>query len=120
MEETYLTLFWGLGIVLLFLLVLLIVSIWKIYEKAGQPGWACIVPIYSNLVLLQIVNKPWWWLLLMFIPYVGFIWSIWQVNLLSKRFGHDEGFTVGLILLPFIFYPILAFGESKYIHLDQE
>lgn len=112
MESSLLTF---LLIFLIALFVLLIISNWVIYEKAGKPGWACIIPIYSNLVLLQIVNKPWWWLLLMCIPYIGLIWAIWQLNLLSKRFGYDEGFTIGLIFLPFIFYPILAFGKSKYI-----
>ncbi|MEY3051689.1 MAG: hypothetical protein RLY31_1474 [Bacteroidota bacterium] len=91
-----------------------IASVWRIFEKAGQPGWAVIVPIYNLLVLLRIVGKPWWWLFLMIIPYVGLIWSIWTTNLLSKKFGKDEGFTVGLILLPVIFYPLLAFGDAQY------
>ena len=96
------------------IILLVIIANWKIYEKANQPGWACIVPIYSTLVLLRIVGKPWWWLLLLIIPYIGLIWYIWTVNLLSKKFGKDEGFTIGLIFLPFIFYPILGFGNSKY------
>ena len=96
------------------IILLVIIANWKIYEKANQPGWACIVPVYSTLVLLRIVGKPWWWLLLLIIPYIGLIWHIWTVNLLSKKFGKDEGFTIGLIFLPFIFYPILGFGNSKY------
>ncbi len=94
--------------------VLLIASIWRVFEKAGQPGWAVIVPIYNVLVLLRIVGKPWWWLILMVIPYIGLIWSVWTTNLLSKKFGKDEGFTVGLILLPIIFYPLLGFGDAQY------
>ena len=94
--------------------VLLIASIWRVFEKAGQPGWAVIVPIYNLVVLLRIVGKPWWWLFLMLIPYIGYIWVVWTTNLLSKKFGKDEGFTVGLILLPIIFYPLLGFGSAQY------
>lgn len=102
--------FFGLSIA-----IFLIAAQWKIYEKAEQPGWACIIPIYNTYVLLKIVGKPWWWLLLMLIPLVNVIFAIWMVNMLSKSFGKDEGFTVGLILLGFIFYPILGFGRSRYL-----
>ena len=95
--------------------ILVIVAEWMIYTKAGKPGWAVIIPIYNIIILLEIIGKPWWWLLLLFIPGVNIVFGIWMVNLLSKSFGKDEGFTVGLILLGFIFYPILGFGESKYI-----
>lgn len=99
----------------LIVIVLLLVSLWKIYQKAGYEGWEAIVPIYNTYILLKIVGKPWWWLLLMLIPYVGLIWSIWSMNLLSKSFGKSEGFTLGLIFLSFIFFPILAFGDAKYL-----
>jgi len=95
--------------------VLLIAAQWKIFEKAEQPGWACIIPIYNTIILLRIVGKPWWWLLLMLIPLLNIILVIWMTNLLSKSFGKDEGFTVGLIFLSFIFYPILGFGSAKYL-----
>jgi hypothetical protein len=97
------------------ILVLAIASQWAVYEKAGKAGWICLVPIWNMIVLLEIVGKPWWWLLLMMIPFVNFIWAIWMTNMLSKSFGYSEGFTVGLILLPVVFYPILGFGSSKYI-----
>ena len=96
------------------ILVLMIASQWVIYQKAKKPGWACIVPIYNIIVLLEIVGKPWWWLLLMLIPFVNIVLGIWVINLLSKSFGKTEGFTVGLILLSIVFYPILAFGDAKY------
>ena len=86
---------------------------WKLFEKAGQPGWACIIPIYSTLVLLRIVGKPWWWIFL--ICFVPFVFAIWTLNMLSKSFGKSEGFTVGLLFLGFIFYPILALGDAKYL-----
>ncbi|HTM92765.1 MAG TPA: DUF5684 domain-containing protein [Flavisolibacter sp.] len=94
--------------------IFLIAAQWKIYQKADQPGWACIIPIYNMLVLLKIIGKPWWWLLLMLIPFVNIVFAIWMVNLLSKSFGKDTGFTLGLIFLGFIFYPVLGFGSARY------
>ena len=94
---------------------IIIIANWKIYKKAGKPGWASIIPIYNTIVLLEIIGKPWWWLLLLLIPCVNIVFAIWIINLLSKSFGQSEGFTVGLLLLPFIFYPILAFGNYQYL-----
>ena len=108
------------GLIMSFLWFLLLIIIffvachWRIYTKAGRPGWAAIVPIYSYIVLLDIAGKPWWWLLLMFIPVLNLVLSIVVINELSKRFGYGVGFTLGLIFLPVIFYPILAFGSSEY------
>jgi Family of unknown function (DUF5684) len=96
------------------LVVLMAVSFWKIFEKAGKPGWAAIVPIYNMVVWCEIIKKPAWWVILMIIPYIGYIWHIWATNLLVKKFGKDEGFTVGCVFLPFIFFPILAFGDAKF------
>ena len=95
--------------------LIIIIAQWKIYTKAGQPGWACLIPIYNIYILLKIIGKPWWWLILMFVPVANLIIAIWSTNLLSKRFGKDESFTIGLFLLPIIFYPILGFGKAEYI-----
>ena len=103
----------GIILYLAFILVILI-SYWKIFTKAGKPGWACLVPIYGTIVLLQIIGKPWWWLLLVCIPIVNIIFGIWATNLLAKSFGKETGFTIGLILLPIIFIPILGLGSAKY------
>jgi len=113
MEGTIIFLFiFVIGIVLL-----MIISQWKIYEKAGKPGWASIIPIYSIIVLLEIIKKPGIWLLWLLIPGVNIIFAIWAINLLSKSFGKSEGFTLGLLFLPYIFYPILAFDKSiRYIY----
>jgi hypothetical protein len=100
---------------MIILWVILVIAHWKIYTKAGKPGWAAIIPIYNVIVLLEIVGKPVWWIILFLIPCVNIIFAIWTVNLLSKSFGQSEGFTVGLLLLSFIFYPILAFGNYKYM-----
>lgn len=97
------------------LIIVLIVAQWKIFEKAGQPGWACLIPIYSFYVLLKIVGKPGWWLLLMLVPIVNLIVALYVIHLLSQSFGKEIGFTLGLIFLGPIFYIILGFGDAKYI-----
>ena len=65
--------------------------------------------------MLEIVGKPTWWILLYLIPCVNIVFLIWTLNLFSKSFGKSEGFTIGMIFLPFIFYPLLAFGDSVYV-----
>lgn len=95
--------------------VLMVVSLWKTFEKAGKPGWAAIIPIYNTLVMIEIVGKPTIWLLWCLLPCVNLIFSVWLLNLMSKSYGQSEGFTVGLLFLPFIFWPILGFGSAKYI-----
>jgi hypothetical protein len=100
--------------------LLMIVSNWKIYQKAGFNGWECIVPIYGYLVFLKIIGKPWYWILLLLLFPLTYIWIVWGNNLLSKRFGKDVGFTLGLLFLPYVFLPILAFSKAKYIPVGQE
>jgi hypothetical protein len=103
--------------ILIFLVIFLpaVIGMWKIYEKANKPGWAAIIPIYNIVVFMEIIGKPWWWLLLWLIPYLNIIWIIWSWNLLVKSFGKTEGFTVGVLFLGFVFIPILGFGDAKYI-----
>src|SRR5262245_3587220 len=103
--------FWLIwGAVILFY----VAAMWKVFTKAGQPGWAAIIPIYNTIVLLQIAQKPIWWILLYFIPLVNIIVAIIVLHNISKNFGHGAGFTVGLLPLGFIFIPILAWGDSEY------
>lgn len=104
----------GAELVLLGIVLLPTVSLWKIFQKAGEPGWQAIVPILNLVVIMKLVHKPWWWALLALIPYIGLIWTVWGINLLVKRFGKTEFFTFGVIFLCFIFLPILAFGDSKF------
>ena len=94
--------------------IFMIITTWKIFSKAGEPGWAAIIPIYNAYVLLKIAGKPGWWLLLFFIPLVNFVVAIIATLGLSERFGKGGGFAAGLILLPIIFFPILAFGSATY------
>ena len=95
--------------------VISVVGMWKAFEKAGKPGWAALIPIYNLIVMIEIVGKPMIWILWLLIPCVNWIFAIWLTNLISKSYGKEEGFTVGLILLPFIFWPILGFGDAKYV-----
>ncbi|MCL4449297.1 MAG: DUF5684 domain-containing protein [Actinobacteria bacterium] len=104
-------------IVYLAVVVFYIATLWRIFEKANEPGWAAIIPIYNTYILLKIVNRPGWWLILLFIPVVDIVVWIIVTNDLSKSFNHGTGFTFGLLLLGFIFYPMLAFGESQYTNI---
>lgn len=95
--------------------LLQIIAQWKVFTKAGQPGWACIIPIYNIYIMTKIAGKPGIWVLWLFIPLVNIIIIISLYNMISKSFGHDEWFTAGLVLLGIIFWPILGFGSSKYL-----
>lgn len=96
------------------LIVLGIVAQWKVFTKAGKPGWACIVPIYNFIVLLEIVGRPLWWIILMFIPLANIIASIVISIDLAEAFGQGGGFAAGLILLAPVFWLILGFGSATY------
>ncbi len=103
-----------LWIIYIAVAVFMIVSMWRVFEKAGQPGWAAIIPIYNIVVMLRIAKRPEWWVLLYFIPLVNIVVGIITYVGIAESFGKDGGFAVGMIFLPFIFFPILAFGEAKY------
>ncbi len=93
--------------------ILMIASQWKLFTMAGKPGWAAIVPVYNMVIMLEIAEKPIWWLLLMFVvPIIGIIWYIKTLYAFAQKFGKDAGFTAGLFLLPVIFWPLLAFSSS--------
>jgi len=97
------------------LIVAMVASVWKIFTKAGKPGWAALVPIYNQIVMLEVVGKPAWWLLLFFIPVVGLVINIIVMVELAKVFGKSGGFVVGLIFLTPIFIMILGLGNSQYV-----
>lgn len=108
----------GVGIVVLLvelaIIILMIASAWVIFTKAGKPGWAAIIPIYNYIVLLEIVNRPIWWIILMFIPCVNFVIIFILCMDLAKSFGKETGYGLGLFFLGFIFGPMLAFGSAQY------
>ena len=95
-------------------LIFMIAAMWKIFTKAGQPGWAILIPFYNLYVMCKIAGRPGWWLLLMLIPFVNLIIFIILYVDISKSFGKGAGFAVGMLFLPFIFFPILGFGSAQY------
>lgn len=92
-----------------------IVAMWKMFEKAGKPGWASIVPIYNIITLLEIVGRPLWFIVLFFLPIANFIALILIMLDLAKSFGKSTGFGVGLILLSPVFIMMLGFGDATYV-----
>lgn len=101
-------------VIYLAIIVLVIAGMWKMFAKAGQPGWLSIIPIVNMYFILKIVGRPWWWLILMFIPFISIIFAIIVMLDLAKSFGKGIAFAVGLILLSFVFIPILGFGSAEY------
>jgi hypothetical protein len=100
--------------------ILIIVSFWKIFVKAGKPGWAAIVPIYNVIVMLEIAGKPLWWIVLYFIPVANIVVGILAMIGLVNRFGKGTGFALGLVFLSPIFAPILAFGSAECVGVGGE
>ena len=102
-------------IIWLVVMVLMIAGMWKVFSKAGEPGWAAIVPIYNIIVLLKIAGKPMWWLvMILIVPVANIVFAIMALAAMAARFGKGGGFVAGLIFLPFVFYPILGFGDAQY------
>jgi hypothetical protein len=101
-------------VVWLAIVALVIAGFWKVFVKAGEPGWAALVPIYNLVVLLKIAGKPLWWLLLLLIPFVNFIALILVGMGVAQNFGKSSGFGIGLGLLAPIFYPMLGFSDAVY------
>jgi hypothetical protein len=97
------------------LTVFFVATYWRIFTKAGKPGWASLIPFYNTYVVLKIVGRPGWWLLLFLIPIVNIVILVLVSIDMAHSFGKRGGFVVGLILLPIIFYPILAFGDARYL-----
>ena len=95
--------------------VVSIVAMWKIFTKAGKPGWAAIVPFYNIYTEFEIAGMNGWMFLLLLIPFVNFIVMIMLYLKLAKAFGKGTGFGIGLIFLNFIFTLILAFGSAEYV-----
>lgn len=94
--------------------VLIMICLWRIFIKAGQPGWAAIIPLYNLYILIRVAGEPNWWFILMIIPVFNVIIYFALCIAISQRFGRGAGFTLGLFFLPFIFYPILAFSDAQY------
>jgi hypothetical protein len=100
------------------IIVVMIVGMWKVFEKAGKPGWASIIPFYNLYVLTEIAGRPILWFILLLIPCVNIVAHIVISIDIAKNFGKDTVYAIGLILFPFIFWPLLGFGDAKYTPLQ--
>lgn len=94
--------------------LLVVIGMWKMFEKAGQPGWGALIPIYNTYLLCKVAGRPGWWVILMLIPIVSLVIAIIVMIDIAKAFGKGTGFAVGLILLSPVFIPILGFGDAQY------
>lgn len=109
-----------IGMELFPLLLLLLVfaialdGLWKTYVKAGEPGWAAIVPVYNAYVMLKIAGRPAWWLLLLLVPVVNLAVAVLVGLDVAKSFGKGAGFGLGLAFLGFVFFPLLGYGDAEY------
>jgi len=95
--------------------VAIIAGLWKMFEKAGEPGWAAIVPFYNIYVMLKVAGRPAWWLILFFVPFVSIIFAIIVALDLAKVFGQSAvfGFVLNFLLMG-LGYIILGFGSAQY------
>lgn len=107
--------FVAISITVLIFTIVNIVAFWRIFEKAGKPGWKSMIPVYNLIILFEILNKPWYWILFLMIPGLHLFVPFWMIVLLGERFGRDDLFVMGLFLFGFIFIPILGFGDAKYL-----
>ena len=108
----------GTGVVLLIVYLAIIVAViagmWKAFEKAGEPGWAAIVPFYNLWVVIRISDNPWWWFVLYFVPIANIV-AHFKVSIdVADRFGQGLGFGLGIAILGFVFWPLLGFGDYDY------
>lgn len=95
--------------------LVMLIAMWKIFTKAGKPGWAVLIPIYNLVVLLEIVGRPIWWIIMLLIPFVNVIFMFILAFDIAKAFGRGTGFALGLIFLYPIFMLILGFGSAQYV-----
>jgi len=101
-------------ILTLALTVVVFAGFWKVFEKAGEPGWAAIIPIYNLYVLIRVSGNAWWWLILLFIPVINLLATIKISIDVAGKFGKGILFGLGLTFLSFVFYPLLGFGNYRY------
>jgi hypothetical protein len=100
--------------IVLAIAVLQVAGMWKVFTKANKPGWAAIIPIYNLYVMLDIGDNEWWWLLVLLVPLVQIYASYKIVAGVARSFGKGIGFALGLMILGFVFFPLLGFGDYQY------
>ena len=95
-------------------IALVIVGGWKMFVKAGKPGWGIIIPFYNTYLLCKIAGRPGWWLILFFIPIVNIIIALIVALGISENFGHGAGYGILLWLFAPIMLLVLGFGTDQY------
>ena len=105
-------------LIMLGLAVILIAGMWKVFEKANQPGWGVLIPVYNVVLMLKIAGKPLWWIVLFFIPLVNYVIIVLVSLAIARNFGKGTGFGIGLAFLPYVFYPLLGFSNAEYNPVD--
>ena len=101
------------GVFLVFV-VPTVAGMWKLFEKAGKPGWASLVPFYNIFVLNEVARKEIIWFVLALVPCIQILALILICIDVAKNFGKDPAYGVGLALLPFVFFPLLGFSDARY------
>ena len=104
----------SLPLMLLVACILILIGQWVVFQKAGRAGWECLIPFYNMYVLMEISGKPGWWMFLLLVPLLSVVILLLSLLSLASKFGRSALFGLGLLFFPMIFFPLLAFGGSKY------
>lgn len=92
--------------------LVVLVATWKLFDKAGKPGWATLIPIYNVIVMLEIVRRPIWWLVMLLLPFANIVFSVMLTIDFVKAYGKSTLYGVVSIFFPFVTYPLLAFDRN--------
>ena len=112
--DLFLIIFLSIMLLTVIIAILTLIGEWKVFQKAGKPGWAAIVPIYNNIVMLEITELPTWYIILYFIPFANIYVQVVTYIELAKKFNASSGFAIGLLFLPYVFFPILGGKNYEY------
>lgn len=105
-------LFFGIIIFSAILIIIMLISYWKMFKKAQKPGWATLIPIYNFIIMLEIAGMSWVYILLLFIPVANLIVLIIMNMKIATKFKKSSAFGIGMTFIPIIFIPILAFSDE--------
>jgi len=94
--------------------ILTTIGIALCFNKARLPAWAAVIPIYNVIVLLKLAGKSPWSILLFLVPLLNIYILIMMYWGIARRFGKGIIFMLGLIFMPFIFFPVLGLSDAAY------
>ncbi len=94
---------------------------WKLYQKAGRKPWEAAIPIYNAVILMRIINRPWWYTFLLFIPVVNLIMFpvVWVETLRSFGKNSTTDTILGVVTLGLYIYYINYAGNADYVGPDR-